>query len=139
MLAWRRDTPSDRVVARAAFGARLADTLAAQVPCPGGATASRTYWLFPVLVSNPDAVIGRLRSAGFDATTGASSLGAVAPPPERPEARAPNASWIASHLLFVPCYPELPPSALERLAAVLLEEGRQQPLARPATRPGDAA
>jgi dTDP-4-amino-4,6-dideoxygalactose transaminase len=128
MLAWRLDTPGRRVGPRAAVGARLAQAVDARVPLPGRAMTPHTYWLFPVLAADPEAAIARLRAAGFDATTGASSLGAVAPPPERPQALAPNAAWIAAHLLFVPCYPELPDSAIDRLATVLVEEGCHRPL-----------
>ena len=141
MLAWRLDTPSRRVEAQAAVGARLAHAVDAHLPLPGRVMATRTYWLFPVLAVDPEAAIARLRAAGFDATTGASSLGAVAAPPERPQAVAPHAAWIATHLLFVPCYPELPASAIHRLATVLVEEGRRRPLHRPMVshRPGTAA
>lgn len=141
MLAWRLNTPSRRVEGQAAVGARLAHAVHAHLPLPGRGMATRTYWLFPVLAADPEAAIVQLRAAGFDATTGASSLGAVAAPPERPQAVAPHAAWIARHLLFVPCYPELPASAIHRLGTVLVEEGRRRPLHRPmeAQQPGTAA
>jgi perosamine synthetase len=130
-LAWRLDTPSRSVGPRAAVGARLAHAVDAHLPLPGRAMGDPTYWLFPVLAADPEAAIARLRAAGFDATTGASSLAAVAAPPERPQALAPNAAWMAAHLLFVPCYPELPAPAIDRLATALVEEGCRRPLLRP--------
>jgi hypothetical protein len=76
----------------------------------------RTHWLFPVLTSQPDALIAACRGAGFDAARGASSVGAVAAPVGRPEADPKQAPLIMSALVFLPAYPELPQGSLERLA-----------------------
>jgi perosamine synthetase len=56
-----------RLRRRTESGAWLAANLPAGVQSPGRATEARTHWLFPVLSSEPDALIAACRLAGFDA------------------------------------------------------------------------
>lgn len=119
MLTRRVEAGGRRVPARIRAGAELARALAPHVARPGAALLEHTHWLFPVLAADPQELMLHLRRHGFDATSGTSSLGAVPPPDERPDARAPQAGHVAAHMLFVPAYPEVGEERLRVLAAAL--------------------
>jgi dTDP-4-amino-4,6-dideoxygalactose transaminase len=108
-----------RLRRRAASGEWLAANLPAGLESPGRAMEVRTHWLFPVLTSEPDRLIAACRRAGFDAARGASSVGAVAAPPDRPDAEPERARSMMRSLVFLPAYPELSKRSLERLARVV--------------------
>ena len=76
------------------------------------------FWVFPVLVDNPQATIAALRDAGFDATQG-QSMCVVPPPADRPELAAQAAQEILARTVYLPLYPELPDSALLKLGEML--------------------
>jgi dTDP-4-amino-4,6-dideoxygalactose transaminase len=79
-----------------------------------------TFWVFPILVDDPQAAIAALRDHGFDATQGQSMC--VAPPPfDRPERAARTAEEILARIVYLPLYPELPESAVRALGDVLLK------------------
>jgi dTDP-4-amino-4,6-dideoxygalactose transaminase len=120
LLARRLARPNlARLRARAATGDAFARSLPEAVRRPGAGVAEHTHWLFPVLAPRPDELKVSLWARGFDATRGTSSLAAVEAAPERPDARVPRASEMMEQLLLVPVYPEIPASALGRLAAEL--------------------
>jgi perosamine synthetase len=79
--------------------AQLADRLA----IPGLATKPKHWWLAPVMTSNPQALITALRHDGFDATTGATSMGTV-----RDSAGyvAPNARQMIASIVYLPKPPD---------------------------------
>ena len=108
-----------RLRRRTESGAWLAANLPAGVQSPGRETAARTHWLFPVLSSEPDALIAACRLAGFDAARGASSVAAVAAPTGRPEAEPDRAAGMMRSLVFLPSYPELSRGSLRRLVEAL--------------------
>jgi perosamine synthetase len=110
---------SRRLRRRAASGDWLAAHLPPSLESPGGEMQVRTHWLFPVLTSEPDRLIAACRLAGFDAARGASSVGAVAAPADRPEAEPERARSMMRSLVFLPAYPELSKRALARLARVV--------------------
>jgi dTDP-4-amino-4,6-dideoxygalactose transaminase len=135
LLARRLTHPNlGRLRARATLGDEFARALPQAMRRPGAGVAEHTHWLFPVLVPRPDELKAFLWARGFDATRGTSSLAAVEVAPERPEVRAPHAVDIMEQLLFVPVYPEVPPSALRRLAAALADyaEASTSPMSAPA-------
>jgi len=119
-LAARRLSRYDpgRLARRAAAGTMLAAALPPPVARPGSAAPHATYWVFPVLSDDPERTRRALARAGFDATRG-DSLIAVEPPAGRPETEPVRARDLLSRTVYAPLYPELPASALERLAAVL--------------------
>ena len=80
---------------------------------PGAAALERTHWVFPVVPEDPAAFIEALRGAGFDATRATTSIGAVGSPPP------PRAAELMERVVFIPAYPELPGTAVERLRRVL--------------------
>jgi dTDP-4-amino-4,6-dideoxygalactose transaminase len=69
-----RTYDANRVRRRAVLGRLLESRLAERYVCPGAAMQPHNFWVFPVLVDNPQATIAALRDAGFDATQGHSML-----------------------------------------------------------------
>lgn len=107
-----------RVAARAVAGRQLAGLLAGSVFCPAVESARHSYWVFPILVANPEEVIASLRRAGFDATQGA-SMYVVPPPATGSHFRAVVAESLLPGIVYLPLYPELPPAALRKMAEVV--------------------
>jgi dTDP-4-amino-4,6-dideoxygalactose transaminase len=109
---------------RAALGRRLHRLLERHVFCPGAKAATHTHWVFPILAANPREVIAALRDAGFDATQG-QSMAAVLPPVDRPEAAPFFTIDALAPMVFLPLYPEMPLSALETMADVVVRVCRR--------------
>jgi perosamine synthetase len=110
-----------RLAARASAG----ETLAAMLPrdlLVGGHALDHTHWLFPVSTERAAELITAARAAGFDAARRASSVSAIAAPPDRPDLQPHEAAEVMSRLVFLPAYPELPDGSLERLAQALESE-----------------
>jgi dTDP-4-amino-4,6-dideoxygalactose transaminase len=84
---------------------------------PGAAVARHTHWVVPVLSSDPDGLVARLRARGFDATRGATSL--------RAPGEAPNARRLLAEAVYLPVSPFTSRRTLDRLAAVLNEDAPQ--------------
>ena len=101
-------------------GRNLARLLGKNVICPGAANAPHTYWVFPVLVNEPEQMIGHLARVGFDATQG-QSLCVVPPPANRPEQKAKMAEKILANIVFLPFYPELTENEAKRMANAVLK------------------
>ena len=115
MLSRRlRTFDRERLARRAAAGERLAGRLPAEAVRPGGSSLSRTHWLFPVVVPDPEALILGLRGHGLDASRATSSIGVVEAPAGRPSPT--EASHMMSGVVFLPVYPELPPRAFDAMA-----------------------
>jgi dTDP-4-amino-4,6-dideoxygalactose transaminase len=104
-----------RVRAARALHARLEGRLA----CPAAGEAQHAFWVFPILVDEPRAVMERMRRAGFDVADLRRSA-AVDPPAGRPELEPAVARRALARLLVLPCYPAMPPSELAREAELLL-------------------
>jgi perosamine synthetase len=62
-------------------------------------TATHTYWLCPIRVSNPGVLIDNLYQAGFDAANGATSLAAIT---TKGHAKPIRAIAMIEELVFVP-------------------------------------
>jgi dTDP-4-amino-4,6-dideoxygalactose transaminase len=118
LLARRlRTFRTDRLDRRARLGRRLANRLASVAECPGVASAEHSFWVFPVCVRDSAPVLTALREAGFDASAG-SQLRAV-PAADGSLQSTPNAARITTESVFLPLYPELTDSAVDRLADIL--------------------
>lgn len=126
LLARRLERPSGRIAARAAAGRALAQRLGSELDRPGAGVALHTHWLFPVTVEDRGALRDHLRRAGFDATSGTSSLRVVPAPEERPDTIPVRAEALLERILFVPAYPETTPEARRRLGDVLAAWGRRE-------------
>jgi dTDP-4-amino-4,6-dideoxygalactose transaminase len=107
----------DRLEQRRAAGARVAAALPASLERPGSSHRDSTHWVFPVVVDDPDRLVAALRAAGFDAARGTSAIAAVDAPADRPELDPAEARRLLAGVVFLPVYPELSESALDRLAA----------------------
>jgi perosamine synthetase len=120
----RRDyRRSERHVAK---GTALAASLRNSVSCPGAAVVPHTYWVFPILVEQPDQMLEHLTLAGFDATQG-QSLCVVHPPADRLGQRATAAEDLLAKVVFLPFYPEMPPRQSQRMARAVLAFQRGKP------------
>jgi dTDP-4-amino-4,6-dideoxygalactose transaminase len=108
-----------RLERRRVAGARVAAGLPQTLEHPGSALADSTHWVFPVLGSDPDALVAALRKAGFDATRGTSAIAAVDPPADRPEREPHEARRLMEHIVFLPVYPELSARTLDQLATAV--------------------
>ena len=98
------------------------DWLRAQLPAgvsyPGNACGQNNYWVFPIMVDEPDQVVEHLRRGGFDATQHGSMV--VVPVPEgREELDAVMARQVLEKTVFLPLYPQMPQSSLEKMAGLL--------------------
>lgn len=88
---------------------------------PSSACEHHAHWLLPVYVDDPTRIIATLAAAGFDATQG-QSLTVVPPPHDRPELDPIVARRVMAGIVFLPCYPEMPLSAVEHLSRIVLRE-----------------
>ena len=126
LLARRlRTFRTDCLERRARLGRRLADRLASVVECPGAAAVEHLFWVFPVCVRDSAPLLESLRAAGFDASAG-SQLRAI-PTTDGSLQSTPNAARITAEAIFLPLYPELTESAVDRLADILASRLRRSP------------
>jgi perosamine synthetase len=115
-------------------GRELFGILEKDVFCPGAASPLNTYWVFPVLVDQPEGLIEGLVREGFDATQG-QSLCVVPPPDDRPAEKAAVSEEILAKIVFLPFYPELPEKESKRMAGVVLKSaGNKRPAPTPSNR-----
>lgn len=94
--------------------------LARQLPAasmPGQGAQRPTWWLFPVLAPQPEALIRELRQLGFDATSGGTSLMAVSDEARGASARAQE---VMRHIVYIPLSARLRPREREALVQALL-------------------
>ena len=109
-----------RLEMRIAASRTIISTLADRADFPGAAAAEHCHWVLPIRVDEPERLIAELRPAGFDATQGQSLC--VAPAPgNRPELDPCAARDTMAGIVFLPCYPEMPRQAVERLIQALAE------------------
>jgi perosamine synthetase len=106
-----------RLARRASAGERFASRLRLGTVHPGGRALDRTHWLFPVVASDPEALIVGLRNNGLDASQATSSIAVV----EAPAGRwlTSEASLMMSGLVFLPVRPDLPSQALDAMVALV--------------------
>ena len=120
LLARRlRTFDAGRLARRAQSGELVGRRLPASVGHPGGLAPSRTHWLFPVVVPDPEGLVSALRVRGFDASRATSN---IAPVPAPPDLLAPEeANRMMSRVVFLPVYPEIPDGDLDLLASAVDE------------------
>ena len=98
------------------------DWLRAQLPqhvsCPGHATQQNNYWVFPIMVDNPEYVIEQLRRGGFDAMQQGSMV-VVPTPGQYPELDPVVARQVLEKTVFLPLYPQMPQSSLDKMVGLL--------------------
>jgi dTDP-4-amino-4,6-dideoxygalactose transaminase len=75
---------------------------------PGNKAIRHSYWLVPMLTKNPQLLMYKLRTAGFDPTTGATSLKAIG-------SGTIHAERLINSVLYLPISPALPATEIDRL------------------------
>ncbi len=114
---WHHYDP-DRLRTRTEKGYSLAKQLGEVSAEDDQASDANTSWVFPVLVSDPDSAVKRLRQVGFDATN-QSRLEVVSAPEGRTELEPHNAKEAVLKTVFLPWYPELIDDAARVIPTVL--------------------
>jgi dTDP-4-amino-4,6-dideoxygalactose transaminase len=94
------------------------------VTIPGRDNPSHTFWVFPILCDEPEELRRHLIACGFDATRGASSM-SVVEPPDTTHPRASQAERELGRLLYLPVYPGVAATDLERLAEAIVGFGAE--------------
>ena len=122
-LRHRLDTfDPGRLANRAAQGDWLADALRGSASVLGDAQPLRTHWLFAITTQNRAPILAHGRGIGLDITAGASNIAAVPRPAERPELPPLDAERMMRGIVFIPAYPEVPESLLQRLVSALRDD-----------------
>jgi dTDP-4-amino-4,6-dideoxygalactose transaminase len=88
---------------------------------PGSACDPHAHWLLPIWTADPRRLIKTLAAAGFDATQG-QSLTVVPPPGDRPDLDPMIAQKVLAGTVFLPCYREMTPAVVGRLASIVSNE-----------------
>ena len=101
-----------RVIARRQAGEQLASQLAAHVVVLGCRARSSTHWLFPIVSRAPQTLITAGIAAGFDLTTGSSTLIAL-------DQSCPRAAHAMTNVVYIPINATMPPTAVSDLAAAI--------------------
>lgn len=104
-----------RVARRAELSRALVARLGPTVELPAGEASQHSFWVFTILVDDPERVVADLRAAGFDATR-AASLAIVPAPSGRANLDARDARHLLTRIVYLPVYPELPARAIEPMA-----------------------
>lgn len=80
----------------------------------------RNYWLFPVLVDNPDKFVGYLNDYGVDASTGSTQLRCVQDDTV-PDSSivSPSAKFIMDHVVYLPVHRLVSYDNLDKIANVV--------------------
>ncbi len=118
-LLRRRITTFDhqQLARRIELGRQLRRKTEQHVELFGHRGCDHTYWLFPVVARDPDRLIAALARAGFDATQG-NSMEIVDAPDGQPDT-AVVVRQAFRRIVYLPLYPSLPDSEIERMAQVV--------------------
>lgn len=108
-----------RLAARAERGELLREKLSNAGEMLGRCQPSRTHWLVAIVVPDPSSLISKLRAEGFDATQGATTIGALSAPHDKLEFDPVVIRDAMSRTVFLPAYPEMPESELFRMIEVI--------------------
>lgn len=119
MLRYRLKTyDTQRVDRRIANARRIIGNLGLGQSQPELLDEGHSFWLFPLLCDRACELIAHLRLHGFDATQ-RGRMEIVAPPPDRPQLRCPRAAELLNRTVFLPCYPEMPTGAIDRMCELI--------------------
>lgn len=108
LLHRQRGARAEHYRQRAALGLELAEALGDATEIPGADLERHSFWVFPILTDNPEALVRTLRSAGFDATRRA-TLAPLGP-------RLPRLESTFSRLVYLPFDLRYSRSAIHRMA-----------------------
>jgi perosamine synthetase len=119
LLARRlRKFDAARLAKHVARATALTERLPQNLQKPGSNAGTNTHWVFPVMTSAPEDLVGALRHAGFDASTAATNVMAVQPK----DASVPppiSAAGILRSLVFFPLRPEMPDGAVDAMVQAI--------------------
>jgi perosamine synthetase len=114
LYAYRQADVADRQKKGELLTSLLADSLR----LPGQLNSHHDYWVYPILHSEPKALIKVLRENGFDAADLPRSQHIPAPE-NRSELEPHAAAGLMRDIVIVPCYASMPEADLRRQAAIL--------------------
>jgi perosamine synthetase len=95
-----------------------------EIPGIGNKADYHSFWVFPILVSNPESLMAHLREKGFDATRGNTSLICIEDlrsQDKQPASHPINGKHLIDHVLYLPVSESLPEQELEHLAKLINE------------------
>jgi dTDP-4-amino-4,6-dideoxygalactose transaminase len=90
-----------------------------EILCPGYKADYHSFWVVPILVSNPELLMANLREQGFDATRGNTSLACIKDLRSHdtlPVSSPLNGEYLLQQVLYLPVTESLPEQNLEYLA-----------------------
>ncbi|MEW5855932.1 MAG: aminotransferase class I/II-fold pyridoxal phosphate-dependent enzyme, partial [Cyanobacteriota bacterium] len=106
-----------------------------EIPCPGSKAEYNSFWVVPILVSNPPSVMAKLRESGFDATQGNTSLTFIdididnASSGDKPATEGSvNAQRLIQYVLYLPVSESLPENDLVCLAQLINQFHEECPM-----------
>lgn len=88
-------------------------------------SADHCYWLFPLVVTHADQFVQRLRESGFDATQ-RGRLEVVDSSHDSDSVRCLQAKAMLDATVFLPCYPELTTSEINRMCRLIKQIDQDQ-------------
>eukprot|EP00118_Oscarella_pearsei_P028039 m.1575 g.1575 ORF g.1575 m.1575 type:complete len:425 (+) comp7277_c0_seq1:80-1354(+) len=97
------------------------DRLPATVKVPGSKTVVRNHWLFPVIVSDPEAYIRELTKRGVDAYRGVTQLDLVQPENKEEFPFPKHAEELMNYVIYLPVHKRVPFGEIQRLCEILAE------------------
>jgi perosamine synthetase len=122
-LLFRFQTFSDRAIEnRIELGKYLLQRLPPQCTFPGRESVMHTFWVFPIMVQEPEKVVSRLRKAGFDATQ-KHSLKPVELPGDQASLSLTATKAVLRQLVYLPLYRGMPIEEIDRMARHLAAGG----------------
>ncbi|QDT40302.1 dTDP-3-amino-3,6-dideoxy-alpha-D-galactopyranose transaminase [Gimesia alba] len=110
---------TQRIHRRIQHAQRIITRLELELTQPERINPQHSFWLFPLLSDQPEALISQLQQEGFDSTQ-RGRLAVVPPPTDRPGLNCPHATHLLNQTVFLPCYPELTDAAIDRMCGLIL-------------------
>lgn len=90
-----------------------------EIYCPGNKAEYHSFWVFPVLVSNPESLMASLREKGFDATRGNTSLTCIEAHNKQVASYPLNGKRLIDDVLYLPVSASLPEKEVKYLAELI--------------------
>ncbi len=125
LLSWRlRHCNTNWFEQRESKARQFLSKLLPEIPCPGNKAEYNSFWVLPILVSNPEFLMAKLREDGFDSTRGNTSLICIEDSRSQeklPIAHPLNGKRLIDHVLYLPVSESIPEQELEHLAKLVNE------------------
>lgn len=103
---------------------RFLSMLLPEIPCPGNKAEYNSFWVFPILMSNPELLMATLRENGFDSTRGNTSLTCIDSSQYQdivPPLGFLNGNYLIDHVIYLPVTESLSEKELLSLAKLVNE------------------